>query len=116
MGTPMRQQKKPLPSRLLLAGTISTLLALPFVVLELVNRRDFQESFPFFLFGLLWLLPAGFILILIPIIRDIKAMARSKRQVISLMLRAVLLIVIGGLWAIILGDQMPCFLGIPNGN
>ena len=91
---------------------ISTLLVLPFLLLELVNRWSYQEGFPIPLFGLLWLLPLGFILILAPVVRDVRA--GDKLKYISFVLRIVLLILIAWLWVAIVLDQMHCFLGVPN--
>jgi len=91
---------------------ISTLLVLPFLLLELVNRWSYQEGFPIPLFGLLWLLPLGFILILTPVVRDVRA--GDKLKYISFVLRIVLLILIAWLWVAIVLDQMHCFLGVPN--
>lgn len=47
----------------------SLLLALPFAVLELVNRRNFNEDFPFMLFFVLWLNMFAISLILLPIVQ-----------------------------------------------
>jgi hypothetical protein len=43
------------------AAAIGALAGLPFLVLELVNRREFGEGFPVALFVLLWMLPAGIV-------------------------------------------------------
>lgn len=48
---------------------ISLLLVLPFMVMEVVNRRDFNEEFPFMLFLVLWLNLLAISLILLPIWR-----------------------------------------------
>lgn len=88
---------------------ISLLLTLPFILLELVNRRTFNEGFPFPLFGILWLLPTVFILILIPAIKNFRA---GNKLIFSL--QTGLLLIIAFLWLAIIQDQLPCFLGIPN--
>lgn len=46
---------------------ISLLLILPFMVMEVVNRRQFNEEFPFMLFFVLWLNLFAVSLILLPI-------------------------------------------------
>ena len=56
---------KPLGSSALL----SFLLILPFMLMEVVNRRNFNEDFPFVLFFGLWLNLFAFSLILLPIVR-----------------------------------------------
>jgi len=48
---------------------ISLLLTLPFMTLEWVNRRNFNEDFPFILFFVLWLNLFAISLILLPIVR-----------------------------------------------
>jgi len=93
---------------------ISSILVLPFMILELMNRRSFHEGFPIPLFGILWLLPVAFILILMPIVRNVQAGNRIMADPISLLLRVAFLILIAWLWSGIILDQMPCFLGVPN--
>ena len=48
---------------------ISLLLILPFMIMEVVNRRNFNEDFPFVLFFVLWLNLFAISLILLPIMR-----------------------------------------------
>jgi magnesium-transporting ATPase (P-type) len=49
---------------------ISLLLILPFMIMEVVNRRNFDEDFPFFLFFFMWLNLFAISLILLPIVRS----------------------------------------------
>jgi len=87
-------------------------LLLPFVVLELVNRREFNEGFPFPLFALLWALPVAFAAVTAS---TIQTLGSGKTQAGGvLMVRLMLLGLIAWAWISILIDQMPCFLGIPN--
>jgi hypothetical protein len=65
-GDIMRNNLKSLGSSTL----ISLLLILPFTIMEVVNRRDFNEDFPFALFIGLWLNLFAVILILLPIVRN----------------------------------------------
>lgn len=94
-----------------LLGFISVL---PFVLMELVNRRDLQEAFPIPLFSIMWLLAAVFFYILISIARNAKAGKNVMAQPITLVASFVCLVLIASLWGAILLDQVPCFLGIPN--
>jgi hypothetical protein len=48
---------------------LGVLLLLPFTIMEIVNRREFNEEFPFVLFLALWLNLFAAIAILFPIIR-----------------------------------------------
>jgi hypothetical protein len=56
---------KPLSS----SAFISLLLILPFIIMEVVNRRNFNEGFPFVLFFMMWLNLFAVSLILLPILR-----------------------------------------------
>jgi len=51
------------------SALISLLLILPFMIMEVVNRRNFNEDFPFALFFGLWLSLFAISLILLPIVR-----------------------------------------------
>jgi|CXWL01.1.fsa_nt_gi hypothetical protein len=48
---------------------VSLLLIFPFMIIEVVNRRNFNEDFPFMLFFGLWLSLFAITLILLPIVR-----------------------------------------------
>jgi hypothetical protein len=50
------------------SALISFLLILPFTIMEVVNRRIFNEDFPFMLFFVIWLNLFAFSLILLPIV------------------------------------------------
>ena len=52
-----------------LSALISLLLILPFMIMEVVNRRTFNEEFPFMLFFVLWLNLFAISLILLPMVR-----------------------------------------------
>ena len=64
-GDLMQTILKPLGS----SALISLLLILPFMIMEVVNRRNFHEDFPFVLFFVLWLNLFAINLILLPIVR-----------------------------------------------
>ena len=71
-GDVMQTVLKPLGS----SAVISFLLIFPFMIMELVNRQSFfvsgKESFPIGLFVMLWILSMLFILILMPIVRNLR--------------------------------------------
>ena len=52
------------------SALISLLLILPFMIMEVVNRRNFNEDFPNMLFFVLWLNLFAISLILLPIVRS----------------------------------------------
>lgn len=93
---------------------ISSILVLPFMILEVLNRRQFNEGFPIILFVLMWLLPMGFILILIHIVRKVRAGTSLMATPVPLLLSITFLILIAVVWTGALIDQMSCFLGVPN--
>ena len=93
---------------------IGLLLVLPFMILELINRRNFNEGFPFLLFGFLWALPIIFIVTLTPIVQTVRAGNSVMVKPISLLLRVAFLLFIAWFWGSLVIDQMPCFLGVPN--
>jgi len=93
---------------------ISLLLIIPFMIMEIVNRRNINEGFPIPLFVMMWFLSLIFILTIMPIARSVRAESSLMAQPINLLIRVVILVLIAWLWTGILIDQMPCFLGVPN--
>jgi hypothetical protein len=93
---------------------ISFLIVLPFVIMEVVNTGSFNEGFPILLFVVMWFLPVIFLLILMPIIRTIRAGKSLLSRPIRLLLSVAALVLIAIVWTGALIDQMPCFLGVPN--
>lgn len=55
-----------------LSALISFLINLPFLIMEIINRRQFNEEFPFFLFFALWLNVFAVVLLVMPILRTKK--------------------------------------------
>lgn len=77
---------------------VSSILVLPLMILELANRRSFHEGFPIVLFVLLWLLPLAFILILMPIVQNVRTGNRIMVNPLNPMLRVAFSILIAWLW------------------
>lgn len=96
------------------AALISFILVLPFMILEWVNHRNLHESFPIALFGFLWLLPMAFIVILVPIVRTVRAGNGITTNSINLLFRVAFLALIATVWGWGVIDQLPCFMGVPN--
>lgn len=98
------------------ATLVSLLPVLPFAILEALNNTITGQNAPglIVLFGLLWLLPTAFILILVPLVRAVRDGGRVKAHPVSLLLRVALLVSIAMMWGAILSDQMPCLMGVPN--
>lgn len=97
-----------------LAAAISFILVLPFMILEWINHRNLHESFPIALFVVLWLLPTAFIVILMPMIRSVRAGNSIMGNPISLVFKVAFLALIVTIWGWGFIDQLPCFLGVPN--
>lgn len=98
------------------AAIISFILMLPFAILESLNQNITKQNVPslLVLFGLLWLLPMAFILILKPVVRNLRAGHSLMANPANLLLRVALLALISMMWGGLLIDQMPCFMGAPN--
>jgi hypothetical protein len=93
---------------------IGLLFVIPFMVMEAVNTQNINAIFNIPLFGIMWLLPVLFILIGMPIVRNVRAGNSILANPVLLLIRVVFLILIAWFWAGLLIDQMPCFLGVPN--
>jgi hypothetical protein len=93
---------------------IGLLFVIPFMIMEVVNTQNFNAVFNIPLFGIMWLLPTIFIMILVPIVRNVQAGNNMMANPINLLLRVVFLVLIAWMWTGALIDQMPCFLGVPN--
>jgi len=100
--------------KLKLPVIFSSLLVLPFVALEIINRRSFHEGFPYVLFGILWLLPIAFFAVLLPIVQDVRTRNKLFAKPAVLLLKVALLGIIAIIWGSVILDQLPCFLGVPN--
>jgi hypothetical protein len=96
-----------------LAPVISFILCVvPFMILEWATRSDAPRSNASpMLWVVLWLLSTGFIAVLMLIVRNIQAGNRILANPFSLLLNFVFFAVFAWLWAALVVDQMPCFLG-----
>ena len=94
---------------------VGLMLVLPFLVLEYVNTRGFTTlGFPVALFVFMWLLVFGFVLLLMPTVRDVRSGIGITAHPAGFILRSVLMIGIAVALVGIVQDQMPCFMGVPN--
>jgi len=98
------------------AALISFILVLPFVILESLNNTITKQNATDLtaLFGMLWLLPTAFIVILAPIVRTVRAGNSVMANPITLLVRVAFLALIAWTWGFAIVDQLPCFLGVPN--
>ena len=98
------------------AAIISFIIVLPLAILEALNNSVTRENASglVLLFGVLWLLPAAFIVIFIPMLRSVRAGDTLKAKPVILLLRVASLVLIATVWGWGLIDQLPCFIGVPN--
>ena len=98
------------------ATLISFIAAVPFVILESLNQSLSAQNATtrIVLFAVLWALPLLLMLVLLPLLRRVRAGDRIAANPVSLVLRAAVSIAIVIVWGSVLADQMPCFLGVPN--
>ena len=93
--------------------TISFVTVLPFILMELINAQA-PGTFPFMLFGFLWLVSFLFMLLLSATIRSHRHVEDPLRNVVIHVAKFLTLVLLAGLWITIIKDQLPCFLGFPN--
>jgi hypothetical protein len=94
------------------AAIISLLFTLPFTILELTTMSDAPRSrlsIAGYIF--MWLLPMIFVLILMPLIRRLRAGNSITAHPVALVLRGAFLAMLAWSWVGFIIDQWPCFLG-----
>ena len=98
------------------AAIISFFLVLPFALLDFLfnSLRSQNVSDQIVLFGMLWLLPMVFIVILAPIVQAVRAGNNILTNPVALLFKVAFLVVIAWMWGGLLIDQIPCFIGVPN--
>lgn len=98
------------------AALISSILVLPFAILESMNTTLTRQNAPglIVLFSLLWLSPMAFVLTLVPLVRAVRTGSSIMASPINFLLRVAFLAFIAMMWGGLIIDQLPCFLGIPN--
>lgn len=108
-----------------LSALISVLFIVPFAIMEIFNRREFNEGFPYMLFFALWFNLFAILLILLPILRSRRAGNQATADAApaaggSLFTHPLKLVIVGFLlftfaagWTSLVIDQWPCFIGVP---
>ncbi|HEX6088739.1 MAG TPA: hypothetical protein VFZ13_01130 [Gemmatimonadales bacterium] len=97
------------------AALAGFLLVLPLAIMEVANGNVGGDTSVDLapLFGLLWLLPTTAIGALAQLIQE--ARTADRRTVpFRLILHGAVAAVAATLWVLLVSDQMPCFLGVPN--
>jgi len=101
---------KSLGTSLLISGT----LVAPFVVLQLVNRRTFHEGFPYVLFTFMSLHSLFIVLLVTPALRRLRAERSLRALGLGHWTGLLLGVSLTFVYANVVIDQLPCFLGVPN--
>jgi hypothetical protein len=115
------------------SAIIGFLLAMPLAVLLLIEMYDIAPVSGFFktltteadgqglnTFGMIFilsavlLLPLGFVISLVPLVRNARAGGGLTTSPINLLIAAALFIFIATLIAGFVVDQYPCWIGVPN--
>lgn len=101
-------------ARLSFPAVLSFLLLFPFLLLETARRGPHQETFPYSLFAVLWLLQLAFLLLLRPAVQHARTGAlRANPAPLLICLACLILIVL--LWAGMKAGEWPAFLGALGG-
>lgn len=96
------------------SAVLGFIFLIPLIVLEVINRWQFQEGFPFALFIFLWVSQTLFIFILIPVIETFKSGKPLTKNPMKFLLQIGVLIFITYIWISWVSDQWPCFMGVPD--
>lgn len=98
------------------AALISLVLVLPLAILESLNNTLSSQNVPslMVLFGLLWLLTTAFIVVLKPLVQTVRGGNSVLAHPINLVVRIAFAAFLAIVWGLIVIDQFPCFLGVPN--
>ena len=98
-----------------LAMFASSLLIMPFAIMESVNTALTRQNASgiFLLFGLLWVLPVIFLVLMLPVVRTLKV-GHERPTAFGLLVSIAFAVLVGAAGGGIVLDQLPCFLGVPN--
>jgi hypothetical protein len=93
---------------------ISLALVVPFILLQWVNRRAFNEDFPFVLFTFMSLHSLLIVLLLTPALRRLRAERHLRALKFGHWAGLAVSAVLISVYVNVVVDQLPCFLGVPN--
>ena len=93
---------------------LSAALVAPFMVLQWVNRRTTHEEFPFVLFIFMSLHTLFIALLLTPALRRLRAERSVKALKLGHWAGLLLAAFLVYTYTVVVLDQLPCFLGVPN--
>ena len=93
---------------------ISAALVAPFIVLEWVNRRTFDEDFPFVLFIFMSLHSLLMVVLLTPAFQRLRVERSPSALKLGHWVGLLLGLFLVYVYVNVIIDQFPCFLGVPN--
>jgi hypothetical protein len=93
---------------------ISSALVAPFIVLQWLNRRTFHEDFPFVLFTFMSLHSLLIVFLVAPALRRLRSERRLRALKFGHWAGLVLSVGLMVVYADVVIDQLPCFVGKPN--
>ena len=93
---------------------ISATLVAPFIVLQWVNRRTFDENFPLVLFTFMSLHSLFIVLLLTPALQRLRAERSPRALKPGHWVGPLLGVFLAYVYVNVVMDQLPCFLGVPN--
>jgi hypothetical protein len=114
IGQTMENHQGNLVNTLRTAAVISSVLVVPLLLLELRFGSQSYSSFPYALFAILWLLPVASVIMIAPFVRSVRAGQSILANPTTLVVRIAFLALFAVLWMLLVRDQLPCFLGVPN--
>jgi cytochrome bd-type quinol oxidase subunit 1 len=103
--------QKPLP---LVAAVASTMLLLPFALLELINKPSTHPGFPVSLYTFAWIVQFVFFAALIPVIKTLQSKKSISKKPLLFLIQIAVLATAAAIWTGWLIDQWPCMMGVPN--
>lgn len=87
------------------------LLTAPFLLLEWINTPNFWSVGISPLFFMMWLVGSIFTFVGVSILKGEK---KAKTSLILLIIKVAILILMAWIFAGLVIDQWPCFMGVPN--
>jgi hypothetical protein len=107
-------KKKLQPPSFITAPLLGFLFLIPLIILEVVNRWQFNERFPVAMYTFAWVLQTAFVWILMSIMSAIRSKKSLKENPIIFLFRFACLAFIAYIWFGWIIDQWPCLMGIPH--
>lgn len=99
-------------AQVLVAAAAGAALTLPFAALEWRLGGGFPQGVPLALYAALWVLASAVLGLAAVLLRRLQHGGRRPGSWDLAAIAAIVLLAV--LWATLVRDQLPCFLGVPN--